>query len=57
MCLGPRLVVGDEGAEVVEAGTTGWRLVSARRGHILCPDKGSVHRSVWPYRKLRQRVL
>jgi hypothetical protein len=25
------------------------RLVSAQRGHILCPDKGSLHGPMWPH--------
>jgi hypothetical protein len=36
---------------------TGWRLVSARRGHALCPDKGSVHGHSWPRREHTSSVI
>jgi hypothetical protein len=38
-------------------GHHGGELVSARRGHILCPDKGNVHGPAWPRREPTYAVM
>jgi hypothetical protein len=39
-----------------QALTAGWKLKSARRGHILYPEKESVHEPVWPHNEPRSAI-